>query len=139
MNSYVSLQGTVIIIERGEELVASLASYTKDRGLSSAWLQSGLGGADSATLSFYDIETKAYIDKTFDEPLEIVSLQGNLSWVSGEPFWHVHGTFGTRSYQTVSGHVKALRIALTGELLLIPLETQLTRSDDETTGLKLIQ
>lgn len=119
--------------------MATLEAYAKTNTLAGAWLQSGLGGTEHVTLSFYDLETRQYIDKTFDEPLEILSLQGNLAWVDGKPFWHVHGSFSTREFQSIGGHVKQLSIALTGELLIVPLETALTRGYDETTGLQLLE
>lgn len=128
----------MLVLERGEELLSSLTSYATEQKLAGAWLQSGLGGSAGATLSFYDVKSRQYVDKIFDEPLEIVSLQGNLAWVDDAPFWHVHGVFGTREYGTISGHVKYLEIALTGELLITPLETAVTRIYYETTGLKLI-
>lgn len=138
MKVHSSQQNTVLILERGEELMASLEAYAKDNALAGAWLQSGVGGAEGTTLSFYDLEKREYIDKTFDEPLEILSLQGNLAWVSDTPFWHVHGVFGTRDYQTIGGHVKELTIALTGELSITSLGTTFSRQYDETTGLKLL-
>lgn len=128
----------MLVLGRGEELMATLGTYAKERSLQGAWLQSGVGGAEGAILSFYDFEKKEYKDKTFTEPLEIISLQGNLAWVDSEPFWHVHGVFGTRDYTTISGHVKHVTIALTGELLITPLEAAFSRYYDETTGLKLL-
>ena len=139
MKKHSSPQGDAVILGRGEELLSALEAYAREGALQSAWLQSGLGGASGVTLSFYDLETKTYIDKTFDQPLEIVSLTGNLSMVDGEPFWHIHGVFGTRDYQTISGHVKQLPIALTSELFITPLALELTRTYDDETGLKLIQ
>lgn len=133
-----SHSSTLLILERGEELQKSLQTFALESGdLESAWL-SGLGGAMSATLGFYDITAKSYLWKTFDEPLEIVSLTGNLSRVDGKPFWHIHGVFSDKNFTTVSGHVKELTIGLTGELNITPLSVPLNRHDDETTGLKLI-
>ncbi len=131
--------GNILVLDRGDELIAALEAYAREHSLAGAWLQSGLGGSGSVTLSFYDLATKTYIDKTFDEPLEILSLQGDLAWVDNQPFWHVHGVFGTSEYQSIGGHVKKLTIALTGELLIIPLEQAMTRTFDETTGLKLLE
>lgn len=138
MHVHANPDGTTLVLQRGEELIAALNDHARTENLAGAWLQAGIGGAGSATLAYYDLETRSYIDRTFDEPLEILSLQGNLAWVDGEPFWHIHGTFGTRDYRSIGGHVKRLDIALTGELLLTPTLTRLTRSDDEATGLKLI-
>ena len=138
MQKYSNPNGDILILERGEELIASLERYAGESSLKGAWLQSGVGGSADVTLSFYDLSSRKYIDKTFDEPLEILSLQGNLAWVEDKPFWHVHGVFGTKEYETIGGHIKKCEVALTGELLIIPLETEMTRLYDETTGLKLL-
>lgn len=50
---------------------------------------------------------------TFDEQLEIVNLTGDLVWVDGEPFWHIHGTFSRRDFRIISGHVTELDVGLT--------------------------
>lgn len=132
-----SHSSTLLILERGEELQESLQTFALESDIQSAWL-SGLGGAASVTLGFYDITTKSYQWKTFDEPLEIISLTGNLSFVDGKPFWHLHGAFSGSDFKTVSGHVKEMVIGLTGELYITPLAMPLTRKFDDTTGLKLI-
>lgn len=128
----------IAVLDRGEELHEQLGILTKNNGLTAAWL-SGLGGAMNVTLGFYDLSTKSYKWQDFNEPLEIVSLTGNLSIKDGQPFWHVHGVFSGADYKAISGHVKSMTIGLTGELRIEPLEVQLERSLDETTGLQLLQ
>lgn len=137
MKRFPNTQGDLLVIERGEEVHARLMDYTKTAQLQSGWL-SGLGGASSVTLGFYNIATRQYEWTTFEEPLEIVNLTGNLAWIDGEPFWHIHGTFSGQDLRAISGHVKELVIGLTGELLITPLETPLTRRYDDATGLKLL-
>jgi predicted DNA-binding protein with PD1-like motif len=137
MKQITNTDSSLLVLQRGEELHAALLSYARDTGLTSAWL-SGLGGASNVTLGFYDIESKSYTWKEFDEPLEIISLTGNLSLVDNEPFWHIHGAFSGRDFQTVSGHVKAMTIGLTGELHITSLALSLHRDFDDTTGLKLL-
>lgn len=138
MKRHDSHSSILLILERGEELQESLQTFALGSSeLESAWL-TGLGGAMSATLGFYDFTAKSYVWKTFDEPLEIVSLTGNLSFVDGKPFWHIHGVFSDKNFATVGGHVKELTIGLTGELYITPLSMSLNRQGDDTTGLKLI-
>lgn len=127
----------IAVLDRGEELHDQLSDLTQNEGLEAAWL-SGLGGAMKVTLGFYNIETKAYQWQEFNEPLEIVSLTGNLSLKNGKPFWHIHGVFSGANYQAISGHVKELVIGLTGELYITPLDAGLVRSLNETTGLELL-
>lgn len=137
MKQFLNTNGDVVIVERGEELLTQLTEHAKERKLKSAWL-SGLGGSGSATLGFYNLQTKKYEWKKFDWPLEILSLTGNMSWVDGEPFWHVHGTFSSRDFHAFGGHVKDLVVSLTCEVLVTPLKTPLTRVYDDETGLKLL-
>lgn len=138
MQQHINKISNILVINRGEELIALLTQYAKGENLTSAWL-SGLGGSGNVTLGFYDIETKEYEWKEFNEPQEILNLTGNLSWVDGEPFWHVHGAFSGRDLNAVGGHVKELVVGLTCEVLITPLETPLTRVFDDETGLKLLQ
>lgn len=128
---------TILVLDRGENLLQSLIRYADSTGLTAAWM-SGLGGAMNLTLGFYDIKIKEYIWEEFHTPLEIVSLTGNLSIVDNAPVWHIHGVFSGKDYQAISGHVKELTVGLTGELLITPLSTPMTRAYDETTGLRLI-
>lgn len=127
----------MLILERGEEMIESLNRHAAESNLSSAWL-SGLGGAEGLTLGFYDLEARDYKWQEFDQPLEIVSLTGNLVILDDKPFWHIHGVFSGPDYGSISGHVKSLTIGLTGELFITPLDFELTRTYDDETGLKLI-
>jgi len=127
----------LVILSRGEELISSLESFAAEQGLVGAWL-AGLGGSMKLTLGFYDFEAREYLWKDFDGALEIVSLTGDMVILDGKPFWHVHGVFSGADYGAISGHVKSLTIGLTGELMITPLDAPLTRTYDETTGLKLI-
>lgn len=137
MKTFIHTAQHLVVIDRGEELMTSLEAYATAQELSSAWMN-GIGGASHVTLGFYDVDAKEYLWKEFEEPLEIISLQGNLSWVDGKPFWHIHGSFGTRDYQTISGHVKALQIGLTCEVSVRPTIHSLTRKFNDETGLKLL-
>lgn len=137
MKEFASSNGTVIVVNRGEEVTTRLTEYARQHNLTAAWV-SGLGGAGTATLGFYDIEAKDYEWRQYNTPLEILNLTGNLAIIDDEPFWHIHGTFGTRDYQAIGGHVKELVVGLTCELLVTPLDTPLTRTFDDETGLKLL-
>lgn len=117
--------------------MTQLMAYAREHGHKSAWV-SGLGGAGAATLGYYSLETRDYEWHEFEELLEILNLTGNLSWVDGEPFWHVHGTFSGHDMRAIGGHVKELHVALTCEVLVVPGDIPLTRRFDDKTGLKLL-
>ena len=127
----------MIILQRGEELIAQLEVVATSGGMTAGWL-SGLGGASAATLGFYDPVSRQYEWTEYDEPLEILSLTGNLAMVDDRPFWHVHGVFSGRDGRVIGGHVQRLTIGLTGELQITTRQAALMRVYDDVTGLKLI-
>lgn len=128
---------SLLVLEKGEELHEVLKRFAEENDLKGAWL-SGLGASSDLEIGLYDIEAREYRWKTYSEPLEILQLTGNQSVIEGEPFWHVHGSFSGRDLRAIGGHVKRLVVGVTCELHIVPLETELTRTYDESTGLKLL-
>lgn len=125
-------------LDRGEKLIENLNQLTIAEDLRAVWLQ-GLGGAQSAELGFYDLDSREYKWQSFDELMEITSLQGNLAWVNDQPKWHIHGTLSGRDYGAVGGHVKELIVGGTCELRLVAMsDISLARRVDSSTGLQLL-
>lgn len=128
-----------IVFDKGEEIITQLNSFIQEYPeIKSAWIQ-GIGAASTTTFSFFDPESKQYLDTTLEEPLEILNLQGNLSWVNNEPRWHIHGVFSNKKYEVFGGHVQDISIGLTGEIFLTPFSQKLSRSLDKKTGVQTIQ
>ena len=128
----------VLRLDKGEELIEVLDRFAREQKLQSVWL-SGLGGALSAELGYYNLETQSYEWNSIDELTEITALQGNLAWEDDQPKWHVHATLGKRDLSAVGGHVKKLIVGGTCELFLHRIfDTKLTRSHDNGVGLSLL-
>lgn len=137
MKAYSSGKDALIVLKKGETLMGVLNQYAKDYQLNGGWVNV-IGGAGNVTLGYYDAIQKEYVWQEFNEFLEIIGLQGNLAWVDGEPFWHIHGTFSRKDFTTIAGHVKDCEISLTGEVYLRQHDRKLTRLYDDETGLKLL-
>ena len=137
MKAFANPHSTLLVLKRGEELHDKLQAYAREHELKGAWVQ-GLGGSGAMTLGYYNLAEREYEWREFSEPMEILSLQGNLAWVDGKPFWHVHGSFGARDFTSIAGHVKSMTVNLTCELLITTLDMPLTRTFDDKTGLKLL-
>lgn len=128
----------LVRLEKGEAVVAGLTELVKSQKIDGAWL-SGIGACLSAELGSYNLETKQYNWQKFNEPLEILSLQGNLSWQADEPVLHIHGSFSNRQMQAFGGHVKELEVAGTCEILIHRwYDSGLKRKIDNSTGLNLL-
>ena len=128
----------VVSIDNHEELVAALAQFCADQGILSGRVD-GIGAVNSATLRFLDPATKQYVDKTFDEQMEIAALVGNVSEKDGKVYLHLHATLGRRDYTAVAGHLLCTRINGACEVFDTRHSCPVGRRFDEETGLNLYQ
>lgn len=129
---------TVLVLQKGEELVEVLRRFANDSGLRAATV-SGIGGALEAELGFYDLEAQEYRWKTFGELQEIASLQGTITAdEAGELVLHLHGVLSDWSYRSVGGHIKRLVVGGTCELVVESFGKELIRRHDNQTGLSLL-
>ncbi len=128
----------IVRLDKGEKLIESLASVAKNHKIDGAWIMA-LGACTKVELGFYDLKNKQYKWRTFNEELEILSLQGNIAWENDEPILHIHGTFSNDNMQAIGGHVKELVVGGTCEIFLHKWDAKkLNRSLNEPTGLKLL-
>lgn len=128
----------VICLEKGENLAESLATFFNETKHEGGWIE-GVGGALSVELGYYNLEKKEYQWRTFDQTLEVLSLQGTVALnESGEPVFHLHGVFSDENYQTIGGHVKNLTVGGTLELFVHRSYTPLKRTLNPGTGLQTL-
>ena len=81
--------------------------------------------------------TKAYVDKTFDEQMEISSLAGNISEKDGNVYLHLHANLGRADYTVVGGHLLTATINGACEVFVRRFGCKVGRHFDEETGLNL--
>jgi uncharacterized protein len=129
----------IIRLERGEEIVNKVTTFVKEKAIRGGWIN-GLGGAERAELGYFDLEAQEYKWKTFNNLVEITSLEGNVAWQNDEPILHLHGTFTDREYNAIGGHVKTAITGGTCELFLHSRfgDEKLRRAKDKSTGLNLL-
>lgn len=123
---------------KGEEIISTVTQFCKSQNIMSGELL-GIGAVEKAELGFYYLDRKEYEWRKFENPMEIVSLTGNIALVDGEPFLHIHTVLSDSNFQTVGGHMKEGVVGATCEIYLNKFETNLTRIFDDITGLKLIE
>lgn len=128
----------VLRFDRGEEVLESLRGFCLEKNFKSGSF-SAIGAAEKATLMHYDLDTKKYAEKTFEQKLEIVNLSGNLSWHEERPYLHAHGVFSDKEMGCWGGHIKEVVVAATCELFLIQTEGEVKREFSEEIGLNLLE
>jgi predicted DNA-binding protein with PD1-like motif len=126
-------------LNSGEELISRLQQELQAQ--QPPWpsaLISGIGSVRKAELGYYRMDRKEYLRREFPEVMELVSLDGNVSWMEGRPFVHAHAILSGEDFRTAAGHLFRAEVAATVEIFLEETELTLTRRPDGTTGLKLL-
>ncbi len=126
----------VVSIDNHRNLVETLSAFCQEQGIIAGEV-SGIGAVNSATLRFLNPATKAYVDKTFDEQMEISSLTGNISEKDGNAYLHLHANFGREDYTVVGGHLLETTINGACEVFVRRYNCKVGRHFDEETGLNL--
>lgn len=129
-----------IRLEIGEELVASVTAFAKAEKLASASVM-GIGALRDFELGYYFLNRKEYQRKKFsDEIVELLSCLGNIATRNDGStyFSHLHVCLGRADYSVIGGHLFSGIVAVTAEIFLNPLPESISRRQDETTGLALL-
>lgn len=127
----------VIKLGRGDEVIGSLAGFSKDRDISGACFQ-GIGALRTAKLAHFNPADKRYSEKTFAGPLEIAGLTGNVSKFGKEIVIHAHMTVCDSEFKTSAGHLREAVVEPTCEIFLRAFGTELNRKKDTESGLNLL-
>ena len=137
MKAFQDVDSSILVLKKDEDLIDRLNNYASETNLQSGWVNI-IGSSSKLTLAFYDKDKREYQLQDFNEPLEIIGLQGNLAYIDDQPFWHIHGTFSRADYTVIGGHVKSCTIGLTGEVFIQNHAQKLRREFDDETGLNLL-
>ena len=137
-------------LDHGRDWRAQIEAFAAEEGIDAAFFV-GLGAVQDAELLFYDQDEGAYYPETFDEPLEVASCTGNVSWLGGEGqrssgsrtqsgdgerFAHTHMVLSREDGSCVAGHLDTAT-TFAGELYVREFDTRLEREHDATTDLDL--
>ena len=127
----------ILSLDNHVSILEALTAFCKEKSIFCGKV-SGLGAINSATFRFLDPATKQYVDKTFEEQMEITNLTGNISNKDNQVYLHIHLTCSRRDYTCVGGHMLDARINGTCELFVEDYYlTSAGRRSDEETGLNL--
>jgi len=128
----------VLQLEAGDDILESLQRFAERKRLRAAVFQ-GIGSLNRAKLGHYDFKTKKYTYEVFDDDLEILSLEGNISTLDQKPLPHAHATLGRRDFSVIGGHLDQGSLANMVEIVVQKLPGRLVKAKDEKIGLNLLQ
>lgn len=127
----------VLSLDNHTEITEALKAFCDEKGILAGSVI-GIGAISEATFRFLNPATKAYVDKTFSEQMEITNLTGNISEKDGRPYLHLHITASRSDYTCIGGHLLTARINGACELLVEAFpDAAVGRYLDGETGLNL--
>lgn len=138
MSTYTVKRTIIGQIEKGSDLYDSITRIIRENDIRAGRV-TGMGAVQRAKLAYYDQTAMKYSEIVLDEPMEIVSMYGNISIRDGKPFAHVHVVLSDEKGNGKGGHL------LPGDTPVFACEVaveefdgpELVRTVDERTGLAL--
>ena len=125
-------------LAKGDDLLAALERLCQEHGITLGEVRA-LGAVSRARVGFYNQEERKYYFLDFDQPLEILSLTGNISIRDGKPMVHAHVTLADAAGRAVGGHLAEGTPVFAGEFIITEYlaDQTLVRQNDPDTGLML--
>ncbi|MDM1555029.1 DNA-binding protein [Chryseobacterium indologenes] len=124
----------IVSLKNHSKIVETLNDFVQNQHIQSGEV-TGIGAVSEATLRFFNFTTKKYIDKTFNEQMEVANISGNVSVIESKPVLHLHITLGREDYTALAGHLLEAQIHGAGEFIFYPLNTKTVKIKDAETGI----
>ncbi|MCX8026844.1 MAG: DNA-binding protein [Thermodesulfovibrionales bacterium] len=124
-------------LNKGDDIIEGLTRIITQNHIV-AGVISAIGAVSKARIGYFDQEKKTYEEKEFEEPMEVLSLTGNISLKDGLPFAHLHIVLSKRDYSVIGGHLYNGTIVYALEYQIVPFYGgYFKRQLDDETGLYL--
>ncbi len=124
-------------LPHGSDLLEALTGLCREKDVTLGRIEA-LGAVSRAKIGYYDQTERTYGFHEIAEPLEILTLVGNVSLKDGEVMVHAHVTLAHEDGRAVGGHLAAGTEVFACEYMIEAFDgAPLLRSNDEETGLPL--
>jgi predicted DNA-binding protein with PD1-like motif len=120
----------IIRLSRGEEIIYSLKEFVEKESIPSGIIL-GIGAMEEVEIGYFDDMAKYYKKKIFKKSVEILSLQGSISWIEEKPYIHIHCVIGDEKLRSYGGHLFSGRITATAEIYIFVLKEMVLRTKDK--------
>lgn len=127
-----------LILDSGDEVVATLEAFANEHSLVASRI-TAIGAFSSATLGYFNWDSKEYERIEVDEQVEVLSLVGDIALQGSDAKLHAHIVLGKRDGSVCGGHLLWGATRPTLEVLLIDSPSYLKREFDPASGLPLIK
>ncbi len=104
-----------VILDTGDEIIASLSEFAKKEKILGAQLW-GIGSIKDCELGDFDYAKNEYARRKFPGGHELLSLTGNIN----DSGVHAHVLVGGKDFAPVGGHLFSGTVPLVCEIFVIP-------------------
>ena len=108
-------------LDPGDELHASIQEVCQSEGVSGAAITSGIGRVRDTDIGYLG-DDGIYQRVVLPEGNELLSMQGNVSVLDGEPFTHIHIVLSDDDHDVHGGHLFSSIVHVTAEIHIRILE-----------------
>ena len=119
----------------GETLIEQIKEACEKHNISSAVVLSGIGQLGKVEIGYF-VEKGNYSPETFDKPLEILNLSGNICKQDNDYLSHLHIVLGDEKKSSLGGHLINGTVSITAEIVILKTNVDFKREPNETTGLQ---
>ena len=126
----------VLSLDNHVEISAAMKAFCEEKGIYAGTVY-GLGAVNKAIFRYLNPETMKYVDKTFEEQMEITNLTGNISSKDGQVYLHLHITASRSDYSCIGGHLLTAWISGACELIVEAFDATIGRRLDPDLGINL--
>lgn len=137
LNDHGGLRTFALVLSTGDEAMAALASFARDRALRATQF-TAIGAFSRVVVAYFDWATKKYRNIPIDEQVEVLSLLGDITVEDGTPKVHAHVVIGKSEGTAHGGHLVEGIVRPTLEIVLTETPVHLRRRFDPQSGLALI-
>jgi predicted DNA-binding protein with PD1-like motif len=128
----------ILVLRTGDDALDAIKELAVRNRIEGASF-SGIGAFQTATIAYWNWDTKEYEHIEVAEQVEVLTLTGNVARSGNDPRLHAHVVLGRRDGSTIGGHLIRGLVRPTLEVFLIDYGMRLARARDETTGLWLLK
>ena len=120
----------VLRLTHGEDIHNSISFVCKERDVDSAVFVSAAGMVTNVTFGWFN--GKEYEKATYNNVMELLALNGNVSYKHEGIYPHLHAVFSRPDHTCLGGHILQALVHHNVEICIIPLKTiYLNREFDE--------
>ncbi|MCC9138472.1 PPC domain-containing DNA-binding protein [Pontibacter silvestris] len=119
----------MVIFSKNDEVVSGLTEFALNYNVKSAHFH-GIGSAFSLELGWFDFDRLQYQVIPMGIA-EVTSFMGNITWLNEKPIVHAHATASLRDGIVKGGHLLALNVGPTFEVIVTVEPTFLYKKLDQ--------